>query len=192
MNRWTAWLAAGAIIAGIWLAVSGGVGAARVACPTAEKTLAYIESHPLGDDMPSRDRRRIVEELARRLNQLDFEERQRVQFAKPLRHMQATMTEEERLLYIDLSLPKGMKEFAEAFNRMAPETRARHLSVAMQELERFHQRNPDLAAPDISPEVIHRVIREGTTSFFRDTSAEVKMELQPLIDRAQNIVQGAR
>lgn len=192
MNRWAAWAVCGAILAGTWLLVSGGVGVARMAHPTAEKTLAFIEANPLQEEMTPQARRRVVEGLAHRLNQLDFEERQKVQFAKPLRHTQATMTEEERLLYIDLSLPKGMREFAEAFNNMSPETRARHLGLAMRELERFHERNPDLEKADVSPEVLQRLVREGTTSFFRDTSAQVKIEMQPLIDRAQNIVQSAR
>lgn len=192
MNRRSIWAIGAAAIAAVWLAISAGVGVAKSARPTAEKLIAHIEAHPLDEDLAYSERARRIERVAKQLNAMDFEQRQRVQFSRQLREMQASMSDAERLRYLDLALPRGMKQFMEAFNEMPPEKRARHLGKAMEEIELFKKKHPDPTSAPFDAQLVGRIVQEGTTVLLRDASAQSKIEMQPLIDEVQHIIQTAR
>lgn len=192
MNRKIIWCTGAAIIVAVWLAISAGVGATRMARPTAEKLVAQIETHPLEEGLGYSERMRRIEAVAKQLNALDFEQRQRVQFSRQLKAMQSAMTDAERLRYLEMSVPRGMKQFMEAFNEMPPEKRARHLGKALEEIELFKKKHPDPAKAPFDTQLIKRLVQEGTVVLLRDASAQSKIEMQPLIDEVQHIVQSAR
>src|SRR5437879_2018157 len=96
----------------IWAVAWGGIWFARSQKMTADKALDYLDAHPLKAKLPS-ERQRIIDGMAKRVNGLPFEERQKFRFEKSVREMFGEMTDEERSRYLDLTLPTGMKQMIE-------------------------------------------------------------------------------
>jgi lauroyl/myristoyl acyltransferase len=159
---------------------------------TAEKAVDYLKHHPL-QGLPAAARNRIVEGMAERVNRLTFEERQKFRYEGSLRKWFEEMTEAERRRYIDLTLPKGMKQMMEAFNKMEPAKRKQVVNRALNDLERHRG---EIAPKDVnkamSDENVKHIIDQGMKSFYTDANADAKLDLQPLIEQIQNIMQMGR
>lgn len=183
------WLWGGAALAGVWLCAAGGIWLARAQKMTADKALDYLNANPLAGRGDA-DRLRIVETMANRVNRLTFEERQKFRYEGHLRDWFEQMTEAERRRYIDLTLPKGMKQMMEAFNTMTPAKRKQIVNRALADLTRVRE---EIGRQDVdgalSDQSVKRIIDEGMRSYFTDANNETKLDLQPLIEQMQNIMQ---
>ncbi|MCG3150637.1 MAG: hypothetical protein PCFJNLEI_04125 [Verrucomicrobiae bacterium] len=176
----------------VWVAAGVGVWLARSQRMTAGKTVAYLESHPL-QGLPAGQREQIIAGMADRVNKLSFEERQKFRYEGRLREWFEELTPEERLRYIDLTLPKGMKQMMEAFNKMPTLKRKQLVSRALADLDRVREETGHLNAERVLSDAnMQRIVDEGMKTFIRDASADTKLDLQPLIEQMQNIMQRSR
>ena len=99
----------------------------------------------------------------------------------------------ERGRYLDLTLPKGLKQMMEAFNGMPPARRKQIVTRAVADLSRVREeiRSQDVGDA-MNDQTVRRIIDEGMKSFYADASAETKIDLQPLIEQMQSIMQTGR
>lgn len=174
----------------VWTVVAGAIAFARAQRQTAEKTLAYLAAHPLAGKSEA-ERARILAGMAERVNRLEFEERQKFRYEGDLRAWFEELTEAERIRYVELTLPRGLQQLMEAFNEMTPAKRKQIVNRALNDLARAREEMPD-APPALSDENLQRIVNEGMKSFLRDASAETKLDLQPVIEQMQQIMQMAR
>ena len=135
----------------------------------------------------------MVEELARRVNALSFDERQKLRFDRSMRLAFEQMTDEERSRYLDLTLPGGMKQMMEAFNQMPIAKRKQLVNRAMNDLTRVQDEasREDLEKA-FSDRNIKKIVEEGLKSYMSDANASTKLDIQPLIEQMQNIMRHAR
>ncbi len=176
----------------VWALAAGGMWLARTSRMTAEKTVAYLEANPLTGKSEG-DRARIIAGMADRVNRLGFEERQKFRYEGQLRAWFEQLTEEERARYIELTLPRGMQQMMEAFNEMPPTKRKQIVNRAMNDLARVREEIPEgRSAPALSDDNFKKIVDEGMKTFIRDASAETKLDLQPLIEQMQSIMQMTR
>ena len=179
-------------LAGVWLVAAAGIWLVRSHRMTEAKAMDYLNQHPL-HDRPVADRRKIVAGMADRVNRLSFEERQQFRYEGQLRQWFEEMTEDERHLYLDLTLPKGLKQMMEAFNAMLPAKRKQIVTRALADLDRHRgeiaKKDVNTALADAS---VQRMIDQGMKSFFTDASADTKLDLQPLVEQIQSIMQMGR
>jgi len=182
----------GAALLAVWVLAVGGIWLARAQRMTAEKTITYLEANPLAD-RSDEQRATAIAGMADRVNRLTFEERQKFRFEGRLREWFEELTPEERLRYLDLTLPKGMKQMMDAFNEMPPARRKQIVSRALVDMNRARE---EIGGRDISGTMsdanLQRMVDEGMRSFIRDANAETKLDLQPLIEQMQSIMQMAR
>jgi hypothetical protein len=174
----------------LWAVVAGAIAFARAQRQTAEKTIAYLTARPLAGKSEA-ERARIIAGMAERVNRLDFEERQKFRYEGPLRAWFEELTEAERIRYVELTLPRGLQQMMEAFNEMTPAKRKQIVNRALNDLARAREEMPE-APPALSDETLQRIVNEGMKSFLRDASAETKLDLQPVIEQMQQIMQMAR
>jgi hypothetical protein len=179
-------------LASVWVLAGLGIWIARAQRMTAGQALAYLEAHRL-KGLPDANRAKVIDGMAERVNQLSFEERQKFRYTGRLREWFEEMTPEEQVRYIDLTLPKGLKQMMEAFNDMPAAKRKQIVSRAVADLGRVHDGAslPD-ASRTLSDASLKRMVDEGMKSFIRDASADTKLDLQPLVEQMQNIMQMAR
>ena len=179
-------------LAGVWLLAGLGFWIVRAQRMTAAKAVTYLHAHPLPGRSPA-ERAQVIAGMATRVNQLSFEERQKFRYEGRLREWFEAMTAAERLQYLDLTLPKGMKQMMEAFNKMPPEKRKQIVSRAVADMGRVRDETGSPEAQQaMSDENLKRIVDEGMKTFIRDANAETKLDLQPLIEQMQNIMQSSR
>jgi hypothetical protein len=179
-------------LVGVWLMAALGIWLARSQRMTAAKATDYLAAHPLTGRAPA-EREQIIDGMADRVNRLSFEERQKFRYEGDLRAWFESLTAAERSRYIERTLPKGMEQLMKAFNDMSTPQRKQLVNRALNDLERFREdaaaREAGAALNDAS---LQRLVEEGMRSFIRDASADTKLDLQPLIEQMQSLMQGGR
>ena len=185
-----AWTIVAVVVA--WIVAAGSIAFFRGQRVTAEKVVAFIGEKPL-QGLSTKDRLRRIEGLADRVNHLDFDERQKFRLEKRLRNFFLEMSEAERAHYLELTLPNGMKNMMEAFNKMTPQKRKQVVNRAVTELSRVSAQG-DRAEMEkaLGDENLKKVVAEGMKAYFTEANSQTKLDLQPLLDQVQNILQMGR
>ncbi|MCC7518302.1 MAG: hypothetical protein IT578_03855 [Verrucomicrobiae bacterium] len=191
-SRRRLWIWTGLAVAIAWVLAAGSIAFFRGQRVTSEKVVAYLREKPLRD-LSDEERMRRIEGLADRVNRLDFEERQKVRFEKEIRRIVLEMTEAERVRYLSLTLPSGMKNMMEAFNKMPPLKRKQVVHRAITELSRYSE-GGDRAEMEktLGDENVKRIAAEGMKAFLSEANSQTKLDLQPLFEQVQNILQMGR
>src|SRR5262245_52532216 len=108
------------LIAVVWLVAGVAIYFAKKATPTADSVRAYMQAHSLAG-LAGAERQEVIDRAARSLNRLEFEERQKLRRSGVPETFFESMTAEERLAFLDATLPAGFQQMMEAFNKMPPE-----------------------------------------------------------------------
>ena len=186
------WLKGGAALVATWAIVGICVWSLQREKPTAVKTVSFLAAHPLPSPAQSQQRAQWIEQFAAQVNHLEFDERHKLLLNVGLGPVFGQMTEAEQSRYLDLTLAKGLHQMLEGFSRVNPDRRQRLLDQALNELDKIQLGQREQLRQRIGEATLQRIVKEGLTSFFRDASAATKLELQPVLEQMQNIVQMAR
>lgn len=176
------------VLVGIWIVVGGVIFFARSVKVTPETIAAYADTHPIAGKSPD-ERGKIIEKLAGQMNQLPYEDRRGVRMSKGLDGFFKDLTGEEQMRFLDLTLPTGFKQMMEALNRMTPEKRQKFVEKALADMKKGEGERPPDAKLDANA---RKIIDQGFKSFYSDASADVKMDVAPLIEQLQKNLQGVR
>ena len=180
------WLKLTGVLVVIWIIAGSVIFFARSAKVTPESLVAYVEAHPLDG---ARDRAKVIEKTAAQLNQLGYEDRQQFRMGRRLDGFFRALTPEEQGRFLDLTLPAGFKQMMEALNKMTPERRQKFVDKALEDMKKREGERP----PDKELDATARkIIDQGFKSFYSDASADVKMDVAPLIEQLQKNLQGGR
>ncbi len=182
------WLKLTGVLAAIWLIAGGVIFFARSAKVTPESLVAYVEAHALDGKAP-RDRAKIIEKTATQLNQLGYEDRQQFRMGRRLDGFFRALTPEEQGRFLDLTLPAGFKQMMEALNKMTPEKRQKFVDRALTDMKKREGERPPDAQLDATAK---KIIDQGFKSFYSEASADVKMDVAPLIEQLQKNLHGGR
>lgn len=178
----------------LWAAVYGLIHMIRSARITADKVIRYVDEKPL-DSMGDRERETFLLGLAGKMNNLEFEERQKLRMNRTLESLIRDLTEEERLQLFERTLPQGMNELMAALNKMSPEQRKRWVQRGQQELQEASDRmaaGGNVSGGRVSEEVAQRITQQGFQSYLENASSETKMDLAPLMEQIQLNLQGLK
>ncbi len=181
----TLWLKAALVIAAVWLVAGGVIWLARASKPTPESLERFVEAHPL----TAGNHAKVLETVAKQLNELSYEERREVRLGRKLDGFFRQLDSDEQARFLDLTLPTGFKQMMEAFNKMEPEKRKRFVDKALEEMK---QREGEPPPPVADESIRQKMVQQGLKSFYSDASAEVKMDVSPLIEQMQKKPAGSR
>lgn len=175
------------VIGVVWVATVLAMSSFRSQQPTAEKVEQFIADHPL-ENLPVDDRQAFVAELAERVNRLPHDQRRALRTNPRMRQVIQSMTETERMAYLDRTLPEGFRQFMDAVDEMEPEERDKLVQRAMEDIEReaLRQRRGQ-SRPYFTEAERQRILEAGVTAYYRDASAETKIALQPLVEQLQQL-----
>lgn len=184
------WIKLVGLLLVIWAVVGGVIYFARGAKPTPESIMAYLEKHPVESRSPS-ERGQVMEKVATQLNQLAYEERREMRMSKKLDGFFRSLSPEEQARFLDLTLPAGFKQMMEALNKMTPEKRKVFVTKALEDMKKHEGDIPPEDRKEIDANG-QKIMDQGFRSFYSDASAEVKMDVAPLIEQFQKNLQGGR
>jgi hypothetical protein len=181
------WLQIFAAVAAVWLVAAGAIHFAHSAKPTPESVAIFLQTTSL-DGKPEAERAKLIDKGAAMLTRLSYEERTQLRQERVPEKFFATMTKDEQGRFLDATLPSGFKQMMEAFNKMKPEKRREFVKHALEDMKKHEGETPPQR--DLDDPNVRRIIEQGLRSFYSDASADVKLDLAPLIEQMQRNLQG--
>ena len=191
-RRFRPYLIAASLLIGIWVVALVAYRIARNSRMTPEKVQAWFNSKAF-DKMAAADRFQAIHDFADRINQLSAEDRQRWRSEFDWRGWFENLSEKERGTFIEATLPTGLKQMLDSFAAMPEDRRRRMIDNALKDL----RDNPAARAgndaanygtngpPPLSPELERKVRVMGLNTFYKESSAETKAELAPLLEELE-------
>jgi hypothetical protein len=182
------------ILAIVWLAAWLGLRIAESSKMTAQKFTAFASQLDL-TRLRGEERARALRALADKLNQLPVEERRLVRMGRgrPDR-LFAQMTDPEKSDFIEATMPTGFKQMLASFEQLPEDKRKRAIERAVKQLRA--ERNGENAPPDgakrppeVSQEMQQKIVAVGLRTFYRESSAQTKAEVAPLLEEIQRTME---
>ena len=192
VERIRTWRQSGTVLLVLWAIIAAGVWSLDRGKPSAQKTVLFLQQHPVNAGLSAQERQSWITHLAAQINKLESEDRQRVFLDPRMRQSLALLTDQEKSLYLQLTLAKGIPEMLEGFRQAPPDRRFRWLDVALNELEQLQGGSRRDFEKILDRNAIARIAYEGLDPYLRDAGVTVQIQLQPLLERIQNIVQVTR
>ena len=179
------WLKIICVLLLIWGVVGGIMHWANSSQPTAESIKAFLARTDMAG-IAGKRRAAAIEELEEMLNRVSFDERQKLQRERVTMQFVRQLTPEEQGAFLDATLPAGFKQLMESFNKMEPKRRKDMVDRALAEMKKHEGEGPPR---DVDSKLRQRMIDQGMRSFYNDASAEVKLDMAPLIEQMQRNLQ---
>jgi hypothetical protein len=167
-------------------------------------TALKLRQYVTGTDfarLSTEDRSKSIRDLAARVNQLSLEERRRWWLDGSWRKWFSQMTESEKGEYLDETLPTGVTQVIDEFEGLPQARRQQTIDRAMKQLRDTHRLTFDQepgqdtgiygtnTAPVLSADLERRVLAIGLRTYYRESSAQTKAELAPLLEELQHEMQ---
>ena len=203
----------------VWLLAWAGLSYARNEKVTPEKIRVYMEEVDLSQ-LSGSQRREALEKLADMVNRLEDREKRREakgdisaqkeedsgrRMSKAGRERRnlmrdrwwGVMTEEEQVQFVERTFPTSVTRMVQAFQRLDTEKRQRAIDDAIKRLRRaraenFQKKDGEEERPVLSETVRNKLIEEGLETYWRESSAELKAQMAPLMEELQRAMQNPR
>jgi hypothetical protein len=174
-----------------WIIVLASIHWVRSMKPTPEKIQAYLEKKGDLSALDSKSRAALLQRVADDMNRIDYRQQYALRRGDgAFNRFFSSITPEERNLFLERTLPRGYSQMMQAFNKMTPEQRKRIVERTLSDLDGAAARTRGPGDPALTPEQSGKMISIGLDAFYADASAETKMDLAPVVERFQQIMQG--
>ena len=180
------WLKTVLVLAGVWALATGVIHWLHASQPTAASITDYLARTNI-EAQSGRDRARTIQRVEDQLNDVSYDERQRVQRSGVTHKFFRALTPAERIAFLDATLPAGFKQMMDAFNQMDPAKRKQFVERAVEEMKKHEGEGPP---PGADEQINQQFINQGLKSFYSDANADTKLDLAPIIEQMQRNIQG--
>ena len=177
-------------LAVLWLIVFTVVKVAGSLKPTPEKIQTYAEENQLSEIEDPEKRRAVIGNIADMLNQLEPE-----QFAeftkkgKDGRDKQSLffreMNPDEQMFFMEKRIGKAFNQMMKAFNKMDRDQRKKIVEQSLKRMKNNPGKGPGGEDIPVDPEMVEKITNAGLKAYYKDASAETKLDLAPLMEEMQ-------
>ncbi len=178
----------GAVAAVMWVAGSKEV--------TPERLAAYMATNPLADLEAPDAREKLIRNVAAKVNALDYERRWEARQSgdQTMQPFFRSMQPGEFALFVELTAGPHFTKVMQAFNEMDAEERQRIAQETVRQLKEGERMGPRqterLEAEGV--EIFEKVASEGLRAYYQEASAETKIDLAPVLEQMQEVMQNPR
>jgi hypothetical protein len=176
------WLKTGALVIGLWLVIAIVVHFARASQPTAESVTAYAQSVNIST-LQGDQRAKAIGKMEDMINRVSADDRRQLDRAHVSRQFFDQLSEDEKLAYLDATLPTGFEQMMDSFNKMDSAQRQRIVRHALDQMQKQQDDGPP---PGEDEKMQQHIVDQGLKSFYKDASADTKLDLAPLVDQIQS------
>ena len=190
---------AAAALAVIWILVFAVRSIAASKKITAERLqneiseLAFDDwSEDSGSSSEAEERENEIRRIADMVNKLDFEERQKNRENQSAEDFFRKLDAREKNLFVDLTIVETMGRFMEALDQMPPEQRKEFVQKGLSEIQEGRTEADMARAQEMDEDLLTKISEEGMRAYFNEASADTKLDLAPLMEAMNEVMQGLR
>jgi len=184
----------------VWLtvfAIRSWAGSKKI---TAEKINAVIDSAQFadwssGDQFDAKTaakREKTIREIADLSNRLDFQEREKNRENRSGEKFFRLLNPTERNLFIDLTVAESMNKFMQALDQMPAAERKKFVAQGLAEIEKGKTAEEIERTRELGEDVMEKITQEGMRAYFEKASTDTKLDLAPLMESMNEVMQGMR
>lgn len=155
--------------------------------------LAFADwSENSGSAAEAKKREKEIRNIADMVNQLDFKERERNRESRSGEKFFSKLSPNEKELFVNLTIVESMSRFMEALDQMPEGQRRSFVEKGLQEIQAGRTEEEMQRAEQLDEKLLTRISEEGMRAYFDKASAETKMDLAPLMEAMNEVMQGLR
>jgi len=188
-----------AALAVIWILVFAVRSVAASKKITAERLeneiseLAFDDwSEDSGSSSEAEERENEIRRIADMVNRLDFAERQKNRENQSAEDFFRKLDAREKNLFVDLTIVETMGRFMEALDQMPPEQRKEFVQKGLSEIQEGRTEADMARAQEMDEDLLTKISEEGMRAYFNKASADTKLDLAPLMEAMNEVMQGLR
>ena len=125
-------------------------------------------------------------------NRLDFQEREKNRENRSGEEFFKKLSPEEKSLFVDLTVMESMGRFMEALDELKPAERRKFVQQALKEIDEGKTAEEMARAEALGENLLERISEEGMKAYFDKASADTKLDLAPLMEAMNEVMQGLR
>ena len=137
-------------------------------------------------------REKEIRRVAEMVNQLDFKEREKNRERRSAERFFRTLSDREKNLFVDLTVVESMGRFMEALDQMPEAQRKQFVEKGLEEIQEGRTELEIESAEAMDDELLTKISQEGMRAYFNKASAETKLDLAPLMEAMNEVMQGLR
>ncbi len=130
--------------------------------------------------------------IAGMVNRLDFKEREKNRENRATEDFFRKLNSREKNLFIDLTIVETMGRFMEALDQMPAEQRKQFVQQGLEEIQQGRTEEEMARAQEMDDQLLTKISQEGMRAFFNGASADTKLDLAPLMEAMNEVMQGLR
>ncbi len=188
-----------AVLALVWalvFAVRSFASSKKVTAERLDRELRELKladwSENAGAGAEAKQREEEIRKVAEMVNQLDFNERQKNRDSKTGETFFRKLSPKEKNLFIDLTIMESMGRFMEALDQMPVAQRKKFVEQGLKEIEAGRTQEEMERAKDMDEDLLTKISQEGMRAYFDKASADTKLDLAPLMQAMNEVMQGLR
>lgn len=188
-----------AVLALVWAIVFGvrtfasskKITAERLDREVREMAFADWSENP-GSGAVAKERKEKIRRVADMVNRLDFAEREKNRQNRSGEDFFRKLSPSEKNLFIDLTIMESMGRFMEALDQMPEEQRKKFVEQGMKEIQEGRTEEEMARAQEMDDNLLTKISEEGMRAYFDKASADTKLDLAPLMEAMNEVMQGLR
>lgn len=156
-----------------------------------ELDLADWSENP-GAGAEAERREEEIRRVAEMVNRLDFNERQKNRESRTGEQFFRKLSTKEKNQFIDLTIVESMGRFMEALDQMPVEQRKKFVEQGLKEIQDGRTEEEMQRAKEMDGDLLAKISQEGMRAYFDKASADTKLDLAPLMQAMNEVMQGLR
>lgn len=149
-------------------------------------------SEDSGSSSEAEERENEIRRIADMVNRLDFAERQKNRENQSAEDFFRKLDAREKNLFVDLTIVETMGRFMEALDQMPPEQRKDFVQKGLSEIQEGRTEADMARAQEMDEDLLTKISEEGMRAYFNEASADTKLDLAPLMEAMNEVMQGLR
>lgn len=185
------------LVWGVVFAVRSWAGSKKI---TAEKIEQAVQATKFEDFSQSdsidgsiaKKREEKIREIADLTNRLDFKEREKNRDNRSGEKFFKLLSSQERQLFIELTVAESMNQFMKALDQMPAKDRKRFVKQGLEEIAKGKTAEDMQRTKELGDDVMEKITEEGMRAYFEKASTDTKLDLAPLMEAMNDVMQGMR
>ncbi|WP_411826409.1 hypothetical protein [Luteolibacter sp. AS25] len=184
------------LVWGVVFAVRSFASSKKATAASLEQEVAELNLQDWSEESESGNitkvREKEIRQVADIVNKLDFAEREKNWENRAGEDFFRRLNNREKELFIDLTIVESMSRFMEALDQMPEQQRKEFVEKGLEEISKGRTQEDMERAAEMDETLLTKISQQGMKAYFEKASADTKLDLAPLMQAMNEVMQGMR